>query len=104
VEMNREFQALLADVSRTLKELALSIDRFLEKSMPVEGRVELLKERFPEDLKGLVEFKVADDRIVVKPKSYLGKENFTRIAEIIKEAGGEYISAGKESHFVVPKR
>ena len=101
---DKDLQELLAEVSRTLKELALSIDRFLERKLPVEARLEMLREKFPEDLKSLVKFEAADNRVVVKPKSYLGKENFSKIAEIIKEAGGEYVSAGKESHFVVPKR
>ena len=101
---DKDLQELLAEVSRTLKELALSIDRFLERKLPVEARLEMLKEKFPEDLKRLVKFETAESRVVVKPRSYLGKENFSKIAEIIKEAGGQYISAGKESHFLVPKR
>ena len=31
-------------------------------------------------------------------------ENFAKIASIVRGAGGEYISAGKESHFRIPKR
>jgi len=102
--MDREFETLLAEVSRTLKELAEAIDRYLEKNLPAEARLEILKEKFPEDLKKLVKFETADNRVVVKPRSYLGRENFSKIAEIIKKAGGEYVSAGKESHFLVPKR
>ena len=103
-EMDREFEKLLADVSRSLKELAELIDRYLEKSMPVEARLEMLKEKFPENLKRLVTFEAVDNRIVVKPRGYLGNENFKQVAEIIRDAGGEYVSAGKESHFLIPKR
>ena len=102
--VDHELAELLAETSRRLKELALSIDRFLERELPVEARLEMLKEKFPENLKRLVTFEAVDNRVVVKPRGYLGNENFKQIAEIIKEAGGEYVSAGKESHFLVPKR
>lgn len=101
---DKDLQELLAEASRILKELAEAIDRYLERKLPVEARLEMLKQEFPENLKKLVKFETADDRVVVKPKGYLGRENFMRIAGIIKKAGGEYISAGKESHFQVPKR
>jgi len=41
--------------------------------------------------------------IVVRPKSFLGRETFAAIAAIIKEIGGTYISAGKESRFLISK-
>ncbi len=40
--------------------------------------------------------------IVVKPVGYLGREKFTSIARIVRELGGSYISAGKESRFAIP--
>lgn len=39
----------------------------------------------------------------VKPKRFLGTENFTEIARIVKQFGGEYVSAGKSSHFKIWK-
>jgi len=101
---DRDLQELLAEISRTLKELSLSIDHFLEKSIPVEVRMEMLKGDFPKDLRKLVDFRAIKNHIIIKPKAFLGKENFGKIADIIRKAGGKYISAGKESHFVVPKR
>lgn len=41
--------------------------------------------------------------IVAKPRQFLGSENFAKIASIFRKLGGEYISAGKESHFRVLK-
>jgi hypothetical protein len=32
----------------------------------------------------------------------LGSENFAKIAAIVREAGGEYISMGEQSHFRLP--
>lgn len=31
-----------------------------------------------------------------------GSENFTGIMEVVRKHGGEYVSAGRESHFKVP--
>jgi hypothetical protein len=39
----------------------------------------------------------------VKPNQFLGAENFAGIAEIVKQYGGDYVSAGKESHFRIGK-
>jgi len=44
-----------------------------------------------------------DDEIIVKPTGYLGREKFASVAGVIRELGGSYISAGKDSRFVVPK-
>ena len=44
-----------------------------------------------------------DDTIILKPKSFLGSEDFAKIAHIVRTNKGEYISAGKESHFKIPK-
>jgi hypothetical protein len=39
----------------------------------------------------------------VKPRTFLGSANFAEVARIVKQYGGEYISAGKESYFRVQK-
>ena len=59
---------------------------------------------FPEDLEALLSFQEKTDYIMVKPKQFLGSENFAKIASTVRGLGGEYISAGKNSHFRVPKR
>lgn len=67
------------------------------------NRLEDLKALFSEDLENLLSFEEKTDYIVIKPRQYLGAENFSKIAAVIRGAGGEYISAGKQSHFRVPK-
>jgi len=57
---------------------------------------------FPKDLEELLTFEETASYIVIKPRQYFGSENFSKIASIVREAGGEYISAGKESHFRIP--
>jgi hypothetical protein len=41
--------------------------------------------------------------IIVKPASFLGPENFAKVASIIRGIGGQYVSAGKNSHFEISK-
>lgn len=70
---------------------------------PVEGPVDLVKQMFPDDLAEKLEFSVDDvGKVRVDPTSYLGSENFAKIASIVREAGGKYVSEGKTSHFKVP--
>lgn len=41
---------------------------------------------------------------IIRPKQFLGGENFAKIVKIVKdELGGDYVSQGKASHFRVPK-
>lgn len=56
---------------------------------------------FPSDLESKLKFSKEGDKIKVAPRQYLGSENFAKIASIVREAGGEYVSAGKDSHFLV---
>jgi hypothetical protein len=59
---------------------------------------------FPEDLENLLNFEEKDDYIIIKPRQFLGSDNFSKIASVVRQAGGEYISAGKASHFRVPRQ
>jgi hypothetical protein len=71
-----------------------------EKSKAIED----LRTMFPEDLENLLNFEEKDDYIIIKPRQFLGSDNFSKIASVVRQAGGEYISAGKASHFRVPKQ
>jgi hypothetical protein len=71
-----------------------------EKKKSMEG----IRMAFPEELEHLLNFEEKDDYIVIKPRQFLGSENFAKIASAVRGMGGEYISAGKESHFRVPHK
>jgi len=58
---------------------------------------------FPKELENMLFFEETGKYIIIKPRQYLGSENFAKIASLVRSAGGEYISAGKESHFRVPR-
>jgi len=50
-------------------------------------------------------FSETDMSIIVKPDGYLGKDKFKSISSVLRSLNPatEYVSAGKESHFRVPK-
>jgi len=56
---------------------------------------------FPEKYIELLDFKVEGNHVIAKPRKYLG-EAFRGIAAIVKKLNGEYVSAGRESHFKFP--
>jgi hypothetical protein len=60
---------------------------------------------FPQDLSSMLYFEETDGHVLVKPRLFLGSDNFRRIANIIRDQlGGEYVSAGKDSHFRISKK
>jgi hypothetical protein len=69
-----------------------------------QNSVEDIRMSFPQELESLLSIEERNEYIIIKPRQFLGSENFARIASAVRGMGGEYISAGKESHFRVPKR
>ena len=66
--------------------------------------IDEIRMSFPEELENRLGFEDKGDYIIIKPKQFLGSENFAKIASAVRGMGGEYISAGKDSHFRVPKK
>jgi len=60
-----------------------------------------LAEKLPADLQKQ-RFFDKGDHIRVEPKYYLGKTLFAQIAQVVRDLGGEYVSAGRDSHFPFP--
>ena len=79
---------------------APALPRYAEKSKAIED----IKMMFPEDLENLLSFEEKEEYVVIKPRQFLGSENFAKIASAVRANGGEYISAGKASHFRIPKK
>ena len=65
--------------------------------------VDHVRDSFPEDLRSNLSFTDEGNQVLVKPTAFLGSETFAKIAAIVSNLKGEYLSAGKESHFRVPK-
>ncbi len=120
IERVDELLVVLNKISEDLRAVSLSIKSTIAAkatqpapqpsaavSRGVQGEkssVEEVRLAFPEDLECLLSFQEKTDYIMVKPKQFLGSENFAKIASTVRGLGGEYISAGKDSHFRVPKK
>ena len=87
-----------------------SIMKFLDQKFtttaqvqPASDMLQKIQMLFPKDLEEMLSFEESGEYVVVKPRQFLGSENFAKIASVACEAGGEYVSAGKESHFRIRK-
>lgn len=65
--------------------------------------LEDVKMLFTKEMKAMLLYEDKGDFIKVTPRQYLGSDNFAKIASIVREVGGEYVSAGRDSHFRIPK-
>ena len=100
-------------VSASLKSMAVSQITHPTQQVPTpvahEGyekqkSLEDIRMSFPPDLENLLTIEERNGYIIIKPKQFLGSENFAKIASAVRGMSGEYISAGKDSHFRVPKK
>ena len=92
----------LTDITKTLRETGVPAPT--PAVAPAEAQtIESVQKWFPKNLEEMLTFEDLGDHIMIKPRQYLGSENFAKIASIVRDNGGEYISAGKDSHFRVPK-
>ena len=95
---------LLIEIRNAHTVMAEAINAYLEAKAPPEIKVERISMLFPEGLRALLRFEEKGEWIIIQPRRFLGSENFAKIATIVKENKGRYVSAGKASHFRIPKR
>ncbi len=100
----------LQDISRSLKTVSTPTTPTAAPAAPKVPtpkpggkQIEDVRMMFTKDLEAMLIFEEKENFIKITPRQYLGSENFAKIASTIREAGGEYISAGKSSHFRIPK-
>ena len=74
------------------------------RELSKQRTVDDIRMSFPEELEVRLSFEDKGEFIIIKPKQFLGSENFAKIASAARGMGGEYISSGKDSHFRVPKK
>jgi len=96
----------LSDISKSLKSTGVAVPAPV--SVPPTSAEKMrsvadIRTLFPRELEDMLAFEEMGKFIVIKPRQYLGSENFAKVASIVRGTGGEYISAGKESHFRVPR-
>jgi hypothetical protein len=96
----------ISDALRGVKPSALAAPSVPEGLEPKRLRtIDDVQRAFPRDLAGMLYFEETSDYILIRPRQYLGSENFAKIASIVRDQlGGEYISAGRESHFRVSRK
>jgi len=71
---------------------------------PTARTIEDVTKVFPQNIAGLLYFEDAGDKILIKPRHYLDTEVFRQVSDIVHEfQGGEYVSAGKDSHWRIMK-
>jgi hypothetical protein len=58
---------------------------------------------FPEPYGEMLTISDQGDFWQIKPKRFLGTEDFAEIGRIVRAYNGHYVSAGKASHFSIPK-
>ncbi|MCD6592933.1 hypothetical protein J7L00_02465 [Candidatus Bathyarchaeota archaeon] len=65
--------------------------------------IERAKKMFPNELIDKISLELSGDHVIVKPKQFLGSKLFSELADIARnKLGGEYVSAGRDSHFRIP--
>lgn len=88
----------LQDAANEIKQI------YMKPVEQAETTLESIQQAFPEDLAGLLVFELTDEYALVKPRQYLGSDNFRRIASIVRDQlGGEFVSMGKVSHFRISR-
>ena len=112
--MGRETAEKLAERMDSLTQVLKKIIEDLEevkvklKTGAVQEKFSTLEDvqkMFPENLAKQVYFEQTEEYVIVRPKGYLGQETFRQVATIVTDKlGGEYVSAGKDSHFRVPRK
>ena len=95
----------LAEVSKSLKAVSGPAAAPVVSATPSGKKrgINDVKQAFSSELAGMLLFEESGSFVIVKPRRFLGSDNFARIASVVRDIGGEYISAGRNSHFKVPK-
>lgn len=96
----------LAEVSKSLKTVSGQAAAPAVSAVSSGKKLSIndVKKAFSSELVGMLIFEDGGTFIIVKPRRFLGSDNFAKIASIVRSLGGEYISAGRNSHFEVPKK
>jgi len=95
----------LAEISKSLKSISEPTPAPAVPAAQAEKKqgIKEVKQAFSSELEGMLTFEERGNYIIVRPRRFLGSDNFAKIASIVRNLGGEYISAGRNSHFKVSK-
>lgn len=65
--------------------------------------VEQVKAKFSADLAEMLTFEDSGDYVILRLKRCVELDVFAKIARIVKDHKGEWVSLGAKSHFKIPK-
>ena len=96
----------LSEVSKALKTVTKPTTAAAVSAAQSEKKYDLngVKQAFSSELAGMLLFEETTKFVIVKPRRFLGSDNFGKVASVVRDLGGEYISAGKNSHFKIAKK
>jgi len=96
----------LAEVSKSLKAVSVPAVAPAVSAAPSEKMHDIndVKQAFSSELAGMLLFEESGKFVILKPRRFLGSDNFAKIASVVRDLGGEYISAGRNSHFKIAKK
>ena len=100
-----KINAKLEPVSEYCAEMLNQINHIKIMKTPVQyaSKIEQIRDLFPIPLVKMVTITEEQEAIIIKPVQYLGAEIFSKVMKIVTHVGGEYVSAGKNSHWEIPK-
>ena len=96
----------LNEVSNSLRKVSESTHAptVSDTSSEKQHDISEVKQAFSPELGGMLFFEEGGKFVIVKPRRFLGSDNFAKIASVVRNLGGEYVSAGRNSHFKIPKK
>ena len=107
VEVLAEIRNWLEEANEIVKMIdeliGMHVDRLEGKTIETTPKLEDIKKAFPNELLSKIEITESEGMIIIKPKGFLGSKLFASLAEVCKQLGAEYISAGRDSHFRIIK-
>jgi len=87
------------EAQRLHQELGELLSKYVE-TVPFVEQVRML---FPEQYLRILKIYEDGDFVIVMPKSFIDPKDYSKIAAIVREVKGEYVSQGKQSHFRIKK-
>jgi len=87
-----------------ITEALASIEEYLERkaiSQDINRLISNIREAIGPDITKLLEFEPKIDKLIIKRKRYLDTSQWTTVNYAVRKLGGEWISAGKDSHWKI---
>lgn len=100
--LETQFQELSDTIEQLFRDLELTTTNLQRglKGQRIQTASKIpIEKQFPPDMEQQLIFEQKGDFYIIKTRQFLGPETFAKIAGFIRTLGGEYVSAGKDSHF-----